>query len=275
MSFFLGKALIDKDTCFICGDPATTIEHIIPKWLQNRFNLWDQQITLPNGTPIFYRQLTIPACTKCNNEIFGRLEEKVRNNNSTDLDIWKWANKIHYGLSFKDKFLEWDRKYPGYKIGDVIKSYDPFELERHFLHSVAGKFITYPEPFGSVFTFRFSSPQKFTFAHFPITSSLCVSLGEVGYVVFIKDLQVLRSRSNSIRELYMKQASKGKLEDMLFFYAHCITNLMQLKIDFDLLMSKETITTSNTKITEVDRPSKELFRSLRSTLGFTWIDTDL
>jgi len=275
MSFFLGKTLIDKDTCFICGNPATTIEHIIPKWLQNRFNLWDQQITLPNGTPIFYRQLTIPACSKCNNEIFGKLEEKVRNNNSTDLDIWKWANKIHYGLSFKDKFLGWDRKHPGYKIGDVIKPNDPFELERHFLHSVAGEFTTYPEPFGSVFKFRFNSPQNFTFAHFPLTSSICVSLGEVGYVVLIKDLQVFRSQSNSVGELFTKQARKGKLEDMLFFYAHCVSNLMQLKIDFDFIMSKGSIVTYNTKITEHNQPSKELFKRVCSTLGLTWIDTDL
>jgi hypothetical protein len=103
----------DRDTCFICAQPATTAEHVIPRWLQQRFDLYGQRLELPNHTTIPYSQLTIPACARCNTGIYGPLEERVSRNAASLSDLWKWANKVHYGLAFKDRFLEWDRRNPG------------------------------------------------------------------------------------------------------------------------------------------------------------------
>jgi len=63
------------------------------------------------------KRLVVPACKKCNVEVFSELEKKISSNLETEADIWRWANKIHFGLSLKDKFYDWDRKNPGYKIG--------------------------------------------------------------------------------------------------------------------------------------------------------------
>jgi len=30
--------------CTFCGWPAETVEHVIPKWLQKHFNLFDQKL---------------------------------------------------------------------------------------------------------------------------------------------------------------------------------------------------------------------------------------
>lgn len=83
------------DTCFVCGDFADSDEHIIPKWIQRRYDLWNQKIRLPNDTTIAYRQLKIPCCKDCNNNVLSRLETRVQDGDATDQELWKWAAKIH------------------------------------------------------------------------------------------------------------------------------------------------------------------------------------
>lgn len=104
------KFELTNETCFVCGRPANTVEHLFPKWLQHKFNLWNQNLILPNGTSIHYRSLTVPCCQKCNNETFSGIEKRIASNNETENDIWHWANKVHFGLTLKDQFLAWDRK---------------------------------------------------------------------------------------------------------------------------------------------------------------------
>ena len=71
-----------NDHCFLCGcqlnDENSTVEHVIPKWLQREFNLWDQKITLLNGTLFPYKNLTIPCCFDCNNIHLKPFEDKVK-----------------------------------------------------------------------------------------------------------------------------------------------------------------------------------------------------
>ena len=96
---------LDKETCFVCGDKSESVEHVIPKWLQKKFNLWDQKIEIPNLTHTTYKRLVVPACKKCNNEIYGVLETKIKNKTGNEKDIWRWANKIHFGLRLKDHLI--------------------------------------------------------------------------------------------------------------------------------------------------------------------------
>jgi hypothetical protein len=35
--------------CIFCGQPADTVEHVIPKWLQNHFKLFDQTLELSHA----------------------------------------------------------------------------------------------------------------------------------------------------------------------------------------------------------------------------------
>jgi len=54
------------DNCFLCGirlGEKNTEEHIFPKWLQHKFELWDQKLILTNKSKIPYRNLTIPCST--------------------------------------------------------------------------------------------------------------------------------------------------------------------------------------------------------------------
>jgi len=237
---------ITKGTCFICGRQATTHEHLFPKWLQREFNLWDQRLIIPNKTSIAYRQLTVPCCSKCNNEVFSGLENKISSKTETDADIWRWANKVHFALTLKDKFLDWDRKNPGCKIGDVISPSDPLEQSRHFLHCVSGDFKVDPDPFGSVFKFNFTAKQKYNFVHIINSSSICISFGDRGYVVFIRDGQFLRN-SGGVVDDFMAINRKAEINmlDMLFFYAKNIEYLERFKITIPVMVTKGQIGKSN------------------------------
>jgi hypothetical protein len=257
----------DRDSCFVCTRQASTFEHVIPKWLLHRFDLWDQALTLPNGT-------SIPACARCNNEVFGALEWRVQSEAASESDIWKWANKIHYGLSHKDRFLAWDRANSSCRIGDVVQRDDPLELSRHFLQCVAGDFRTDPDPFGSVFTFRFASPQGFRFAHFIASSSLCLCTGTSGYVVFVEDGQALK-RDVGLRPALRAVPDPPRVEDMLFFYAQCLEQATRHALGVNFLMTRGLlIRTGRTVVHSVEPPDKQRFRFLCRTLGLDWRDSD-
>ena len=269
---FLPKYPDNKETCFVCGRQATTKEHVIPKWLQRRFALWNQVLTIPNATVVQYRKLKVPACAKCNSEVYGRLEQRVEKGLATDAEIWRWANKIHYALGYKDRFFDWDRRNPGAKISHVIRPDDPLERDRHFLHCVSGDFAVEPDPFGSVFRFDFHTPQDFAFAHLISTSSICVSLGNIGYAVFVTDGQGLR-RDRATRESYRQFYPRGRKEDMLFFYARCVEHLTRHTLGQDIVMTEGFIArVGRTLVHAVEPPNPARFRALCSQLGLQWIN---
>jgi len=125
--------LFSKSLLFVLQGAKNTDEHIFPKWLQNKFNLWDQKITLLNGTIIPYRLLKIPCCNKCNNGHLSQMEIQLSKavdggyDSFIKLDqdlIFYWASKILYGLFFKEMSLNIDRRDP---IAGTIMSTETME----------------------------------------------------------------------------------------------------------------------------------------------------
>ena len=115
----------DDSCCFLCGVDLNEInktqEHIIPKWVQNKFNLWNQNISLLNGTDFKYRYLTIPCCFNCNNKYLQPIEELlipafnagVEAIRQIDTDIiFYWLGKIYFGMMYKELFLSLEQKNP-------------------------------------------------------------------------------------------------------------------------------------------------------------------
>jgi hypothetical protein len=72
----------DYTHCFLCGkelnDENKSEEHIFPKWIQRRHNLWNQKLILFNNTSISYKNLLIPCCKECNGKYLSALENKIR-----------------------------------------------------------------------------------------------------------------------------------------------------------------------------------------------------
>ena len=114
--------IICKDSCFICGyelnNENSTNEHIIPKWVIKRFDLYNKNITLPNGALQQYSKYTTPCCKDCNKELGEKVENpisKLLKNNYASLisklktsssyyqDIFKWICLIFLKTHLKDR----------------------------------------------------------------------------------------------------------------------------------------------------------------------------
>jgi len=267
---------LTRDTCFICGKLATTVEHVIPKWLQRKFNLWDYKLIIPNQTDITYRQLVVPACKKCNNEVYGRLEVKIRNNTANDKEIWRWANKIHFGLQLKDRFLDFDRSKPGIKISEVFNYSDALQQSRHFLHCVNNDFTCQPDPFGSVFKFQFEEEQSFNLIHLNHSNSLFICIGKVAFIVFITDGQILRQDDVGICKKYEQlYARKHSMADALFFFAQMVYYMEQYTYSNPIAFHSKSIVKLGRATLRAEKPvDKDLFRRICDRFGITWIDEE-
>lgn len=110
--------------CATCRDvlnkQTTSLEHIYPKWLQRKFDLWNQTIMLPNKTTIPYRLLTVPCCKQCNSGAMSAWEDIVKDafdqgyNAVSKLEgvlIW-WLMKLYYLKLLKETGLKADIKDP-------------------------------------------------------------------------------------------------------------------------------------------------------------------
>jgi hypothetical protein len=75
-----GKQSFDDSTCFLCGEHLAkhnSDEHIFSKWIQTKYDLWNKQMELLNGSLIPYRQMKIPCCKQCNNEHLSKVENEI------------------------------------------------------------------------------------------------------------------------------------------------------------------------------------------------------
>ncbi len=140
------------DRCFLCGGylkDSKSNEHIFPKWSLKRYDLWDENLILLNGSRIKYRQLTIPCCRICNNKHLSKIEKKIgkiikkgydKFKKFDELIIYQWILKIFYGLLFKELSLNKDLRNP--LLGTIISPeiLEKFETLHFFLQSIRVKF---------------------------------------------------------------------------------------------------------------------------------------
>jgi hypothetical protein len=139
---------ITKKGCFACGGPPSSGigEHVIPKWLQSRFLLFDERLTLLNGTLIPYRNLTVPCCIECNTGFLSKIENTVQpvflrggvSSEEEKLALARWLSKILLGLLIKETSLSFDRSQP--ILGTIVEPSFIDELRHcHFIMQSARK----------------------------------------------------------------------------------------------------------------------------------------
>jgi hypothetical protein len=102
-------------------DAEITIEHVIPRWMQKKFNLLDERYVLDNRTTIPFRQFRLPFCSECNGVHLSRLENefqrtiwhnKIPANQLPEDVILQWAAKALYFMTFKESTLPGDFRNP-------------------------------------------------------------------------------------------------------------------------------------------------------------------
>lgn len=199
------------NSCFLCGSncQSETAEHVFPKWLQHKFKLWDQKLTLTNNTTIPYRILTVPCCKKCNNEDLSLMESNFQNilkksfeNLSSEEEqvVFQWTAKILYATRYKELSLLFDRKNPN--LGNIIS---PRDLESYsalhlFLQSIRFTTIFHsPKPW-SLFVLKCKDEDYFYHNNL---SSLCFSMkfGKIAITIIFEDNNVIENYMYGFKNL--------------------------------------------------------------------------
>lgn len=127
-----------KDHCLMCRESLTndtfSLEHIFPKWLLRKYDLFGKGFSLINGTKTMYRNLTIPCCKECNGKYMSEYETKIKDAFERGFDYVKllpenvlawWLYKIYYGIIAKEATLKNDIKSKSSKT-----MIDEFSLEK-------------------------------------------------------------------------------------------------------------------------------------------------
>ena len=176
------------EECIFSGLEPDNTEHLIPKWLQRRFNLWDESLVLPNGSTSPYRQVTVPVKTECN-AMFGNIENVLASGQYPKQEVFLWALKIHIGLIYRDSRLKLDRSSPtSPAILDVQNFAEEVWLFRQLYDVWSKSGSITPNPFGSVFILdSLLDPTEFDFFNCMITGTIGVNLGDKFVVVFLWD----------------------------------------------------------------------------------------
>lgn len=231
--------------CFVCGGPPSTGvgEHVFSKWLQAKFGLFDERLTLLNGTLIPYRSLTVPCCAECNTGFLSRIETEVQKivergcvETSADrLSIGRWMAKILVGILVKETALLLDRKDP--LLGNILPADFIGELAHcQLLLQSARK----PTRFGvlhgtfpfTLYWYRIDGPDSdFDLSTDIIGQSIAIRVGSLG-LAFVNDggLQMVHGERgpyglegatvlpHQFGELAARVHTKATLRDATHFY---------------------------------------------------------
>jgi len=192
------------DRCFLCGTPLSgedSQEHVFPKWLQRKFELWSETITLANGTVMPYRQLTIPCCESCNTEHLSKIENSVATALGSGYDgirgldeqtLFLWMSKIYYGILFKEVLLPYDRSAPSddRRILDN-DMFEQFATAHIFLQGARVPLVFHEFVPWSLFVFRCQTSGKtrnnFDYKDSLFDTTLGIRMGEVAVVAVLQD----------------------------------------------------------------------------------------
>lgn len=194
--------------CFICGrhpdNTAFNDEHVLPRWLLQRYQLFDRAITLPNLSGFRYGQYTVPCCVDCNALMGARIETPISalvaggytafsNHIATHgaLIPFVWMALIFLKTHLRDRQfrVKRDQRQGGALIGD---SYTWHEL--HHVHCVARSFFTETvvtaEAFGSLLCWPMKTQdhyEHFDYADLHASRSALLRMGTVGLVAVFDD----------------------------------------------------------------------------------------
>jgi hypothetical protein len=200
----LENRIIGRNICFLClrGLDRTnrTEEHVIPRWLQKRFNLYGQEMNLLNATRIPYRKLTVPCCKECNEVALQPIEQKVKRALEKGVDgfraldnitLFYWLGKILYGIIYKELFLSFERSDEHGRTIILQADLKRFEYPLFFLQATRKKVHFQRFVPGSFCIFKCQVPEnqnlRWDFVDFPQGMFIGMRMDDVGLIGVIGD----------------------------------------------------------------------------------------
>lgn len=262
-----------QENCFLCGEdisPNNTQEHIFPKWLQKRYNLWNQTFYLLNGTELQYQRAKIPCCNSCNGNHLSQIENQISQavrlgyEEFIKLDedlVFYWAAKILYGLFFKELSLNVDRSNP------VLGTITTPEIMERFktLHLVlqGTRKLTQYEPVKpySLFIFRTQQngdPTDFDYMDDYHTQVYAMRMGDIGFVICLEDSSVQRELFRETYEKYKDKTLHPIQLREIFAKIHYKQTLANFAPKYLVIEGEESDSGGN-RVVWVNQPSGELF----------------
>ena len=202
------ETICNKDTCFICGverdNASFNDEHVIPRWILKRYELFEKEIQLPNDKSFKYGKYKMPCCKSCNSLLGDNIENKVAEgfdgdyadslhffNNNREL-IFKWICLLYIKTHLNDRIFKYDFKSDK-KIGD---NYDWEEL--HHIHCMARSIYTNinikESVFGSMFIFpclEFEEVEQYDYIDLYGTGTVLIRLGDFCIICVMNDSKVV------------------------------------------------------------------------------------
>ena len=286
-----GRQEFDEHACFLCGehmDGDNSAEHVFPKWLLNRYDLWNQKIDLLNGSLMPYRQLTIPCCAQCNNEHLSRIENQINASveggyekaiKIPERSWYLWAGKIFYGILRKEIALLLNRSNPNdgtIVTEEILESFSNLHLfmqgirERHQFtgNTPYSVLICNLHDFGGLYDFR---DNLFLF-------TLAIRMGDIGVIVSFEDGGLIRETYAR----YVKQVGSRKLHPIQFYELYAkvsyqvklrqrpLSYLTQSHVDGDYVASTEVVGSS----TQLDNWDQREFSEVLSFHVSSWLSGD-
>lgn len=196
--------ICNKDTCFVCGvektDSTFNDEHIIPRWVLKRYELFGKEITLPNGRTYRYGKYKIPCCKSCNSLLGGNIEKKISEGFSGNYDaavsflknnrelVFIWVCLLYIKTHLKDRAFKYDFKSDK-KIGD---NYDWEGL--HHIHCMARSIYTNvsieKSVYGSIFVYpcaELDEGERYDYIDLYGTGTVLIRLGDFFIICVLND----------------------------------------------------------------------------------------
>ena len=194
--------------CFICGiSQSETVfnrEHVLPKWLLSRFNLFSSTVKLMNTTTFRYDRLTLLCCKACN-EMMGELIEKpmsevvaggakaiyeyIKREGVLLFLVWMGLIFLKFHLKDRDFRIHLDPRKGEGTISDFH-----FWNELHHIHCIVRCFYNNchieEEAVGSFLCMpvrRESSPDDFDFIDLSQPQTMMLRLGDIGLLAVFND----------------------------------------------------------------------------------------
>ncbi len=124
--------ICEGEDCFLCGAKKNSKEfndeHVIPKWILKKCDLYGKSITLPNKEDLRYEKYTVPCCKECNSFLGKNFEEVIQRlleggyecinefvRNKGPWKIFLWLSLIFFKTHLADSYL---RKHLDRRKGD-------------------------------------------------------------------------------------------------------------------------------------------------------------
>lgn len=232
--------VVDGGHCFICGiSPTKAIfneEHILPKWLLRKFDIFNVKFQMPNQTGIHYHKYTIPCCKSCNSIMSSVFEVKISKAVEEGYDaftalirtegrmfLFQWLAIIFSKTYLKDMQLELhrDKRLPPGKIGHIYE----YQLLHH-IHCIARSFYTgakiNPRVMGSLLILRASTIERdanYDYGDLLNSRTMFIQMGEIAIICSFDDSGIIERNLRPLLSKISGPVSNLQIRELFFRFA--------------------------------------------------------